>query len=88
MNDENKESPQFGIFEILRTLNIFRRIKKGGENMNWILTRLSEPSTWRGIVGLLTTAGVIISPTQADKIIAFGIALVALIEVLRKEKTV
>lgn len=56
--------------------------------MDYILERLKEPSTWRGIIALISAAGVALKPEQADKIIALGIALAGLINVFRKEKPV
>lgn len=45
--------------------------------MKWyILDRLSETSTWRGILALLTAAGIAISPEQANAITAFGLAAI------------
>jgi hypothetical protein len=52
--------------------------------MNWILARLSENSTWRGIILLLTAAGVKLRPDLVDSIIAAGLTLVGLINVIRK----
>ena len=43
--------------------------------MEYIIARLSEPSTWRGIVWLITAFGVAIDPAQQEGIIAFGMAL-------------
>ena len=43
--------------------------------MNWLLDRLKEESTWRGIVLLVTALGV-----------KLGLAIVGLINVLRKEQ--
>mgnify|MGYP001766454579 CR=1 FL=1 len=34
--------------------------------MNWILARLREPSSWRGIAWLLTAFGLSLSPDQAE----------------------
>ena len=53
--------------------------------MQWILDRLNEASTWRGIVGLLTAAGVAVSPDMSAQIIATGLALMGVINVFRKE---
>lgn len=53
----------------------------------WVLDRLSEPSTWRGLVGLLTGAGVVLSPELSGQIIAVGLAVIGLINVIRKEGT-
>ena len=44
-----------------------------------IIDRLNEPSTWRGIVALITAAGVAISPTQGEAIIAGGLAIMGLL---------
>jgi hypothetical protein len=51
---------------------------------DWILTRLSENSTWRGLILLLTAAGVQVSPEKSAAIISFGLALVGLINIVRK----
>lgn len=48
---------------------------------DFFLTRLREASTWRGIVMLLTAAGVALSAAQTEAIIAAGMALVGLIGV-------
>jgi hypothetical protein len=45
----------------------------------YILERLKEPSTWRGIVLLLTAIGVPIAPGMADMIISAGLAVTGLI---------
>jgi hypothetical protein len=54
--------------------------------MSYLLERLSENSTWRGLVMLATALGVQLDPSQANAIIALGLALVGLINVLRKQK--
>jgi hypothetical protein len=45
----------------------------------YVLERLKEPSTWRGIVLLLTAVGVPIAPGMADMIISAGLAVAGLI---------
>lgn len=50
----------------------------------WILARLSENSTWRGLILLLTAAGATINPDLANAIISVGLAVVGLINVFRK----
>lgn len=53
--------------------------------MNWILDRLSENSTWRGIVLILTATGIFVNnPNLPEAISAFGFATVGLINVIRK----
>lgn len=41
----------------------------------YILARLKEPSSWRGVVLLLTSLGITLSPEQAEAIIAIGMAV-------------
>ena len=52
--------------------------------LDWILARLAENSTWRGIILLLTAAGVSIKPEIANQIITLGLAAVGLINIIRK----
>jgi hypothetical protein len=52
----------------------------------WALDRLSEPSTWRGIVLVLTSCGVTIQPVLADAIISAGIGLVGIIGIVTADK--
>ena len=42
--------------------------------MNW-RTLLSQPSTWRGLVWILTALGIVLSPDQQETIAAAGMAL-------------
>lgn len=50
------------------------------------LPDLTEASTWRGIVSIITVCGVAISPEQGTAIIAFGMATSGLIKVFFKDK--
>jgi hypothetical protein len=52
----------------------------------YVLDRLAENSTWRGLVMLLTAVGVQVDPAQSNAIIAAGLALVGLINVFRRQK--
>lgn len=54
------------------------------KTIDYILNRLGENSTWRGIILVLTSIGVTIDPDQAAKIIAGGLALVGVINICRK----
>jgi hypothetical protein len=49
--------------------------------MNWMLARLREPSTYRGLVWLATVAGLSLRPEQAEAIMAAGMALAGLLGV-------
>jgi len=42
---------------------------------DYIKERLKEPSTWRGIILLLTAAGVPIAPAMSEVIICAGLAM-------------
>ena len=47
----------------------------------WLLSRLREASTWRGIVWILTFVGVVHSPEQGEAIMTAGMAIVGLLGV-------
>ena len=49
-----------------------------------ILEKLSENSTWRGLILLATAAGVHLEPEIQNQIVATGLGLVGLINVIRK----
>ena len=53
--------------------------------MNNILARLKEPSTFRGLAILAGLFGYAIDPAQVNAIAAAVAAVIALIEVFRKE---
>jgi len=55
--------------------------------IQYILERLNETSTWRGIISLLTGLGVKLRPDMAEAIISAGLALMGVINIGRKEKT-
>lgn len=48
----------------------------------YILERMKEPSTWRGVIYMLTALGIPIAPALADSIIAVGLALAGLVGVV------
>jgi hypothetical protein len=48
---------------------------------NYILERAKEPSSWRGLLLILTAIGIPIAPELADAIIAVGLALAGLVGV-------
>ena len=52
----------------------------------YILERLKEPSTWRGIIMLLTAAGIPIAPEMQKVIISAGLALAGLIGAVTPDK--
>ena len=53
--------------------------------LNYAIDRLSENSTWRGILMIGTALGVKTNPEMAYQIITVGLSTVGLINVLRKQ---
>ena len=54
--------------------------------MNNILSRLKQPSTFRGLAILAGLGGIALDPAQVNAIAAAVAAVLGLIEVFRKEK--
>lgn len=52
----------------------------------YILARIKEASTWRGVILLLTAVGVPVAPAMADSIIAAGLAIAGLIGTFSPDK--
>ena len=57
---------------------------KGMNLLNVLLGKLSENSTWRGLILVATAVGVKLDPEQANAIIAAGLAIVGVVNVIRK----
>lgn len=53
--------------------------------MMYLLARLMEPSTWRGLVSLATVFGCNLLPEQADAIVTAGVSIYSAINIFRKE---
>lgn len=49
--------------------------------LDYIINKLEEPSTWRGLVWIITAFGVVLSPEQTEAIVTFGMTLAGLIAV-------
>lgn len=54
--------------------------------LNIVAQRLSENSTWRGLILVATACGVQLEPALQEQIVASGLALVGLINIIRKGK--
>lgn len=53
--------------------------------LNWLLDRLSETSTWRGIFQMMAAAGIYnISDNNAAKVTAAGLGVVGVINIFRE----
>jgi uncharacterized membrane protein len=53
--------------------------------IDYFRKQLAQPTTWRGIVALVTACGVKLSPELQDSIIAAGLALMGLIGIVADE---
>ena len=53
---------------------------------DYLLSRAKEPSTWRGLILILTAIGVPIAPALGDSIVAVGLAVAGLIGVATPDK--
>jgi hypothetical protein len=53
---------------------------------DFILARGKEASTWRGIIALLTAAGVALTPEQGEAVVALGLAIIGAIGVFTADK--
>jgi len=51
----------------------------------WILGQLQQQSTWKGIILLLTSAGIYLKPDQIAAITTAGLAIVGLVNVFHNE---
>lgn len=49
---------------------------------SYILNRLAEASTWRGLFALITATGLAISPDQQTAIMTFGMAAIGMVGTL------
>ncbi len=56
--------------------------------IEFLLLRLRERSTWLGLISLATAAGLVLSQTQQEAIIAAGSALAGLVAALTPDKKV
>ena len=52
----------------------------------YVKERLKDPSTWRGIILLLTAVGVPIAPAMGEAIICVGLALAGGVGVVTPDK--
>lgn len=54
--------------------------------LNLLLERLSENSTWRGLILVATALGLKIEPALQEQILVAGLGLIGVINILRKGK--
>lgn len=56
--------------------------------MEYIKARMSEASTWRGLVALVTALGVALSPEQVEAIVAIGLAVMGVVGAFIPDKSI
>jgi hypothetical protein len=54
--------------------------------LNLLFERLSENSTWRGLILVATALGLRIEPALQEQILVAGLGLIGVINILRKGK--
>ncbi len=54
--------------------------------MTYILKRLTERSTWLGLIALATACSVVVEQELAEQVMAAGMALAGLIGVLTRDR--
>ena len=52
----------------------------------YLIDRLKEPSTWRGLVMIATACGAVLSPDQREAIVTGGLLVVGLIGAAMADK--
>jgi hypothetical protein len=55
--------------------------------IEYIVGRLGEASTWRGLIWIATAVGLALSPEQKEAIVTAGMALAGAIGVFTKDKS-
>jgi hypothetical protein len=54
--------------------------------IKWICDRLHEPSSWRGLIWLATSAGLTLSPEMWDYIMIIGMAAAGLVGMITRDE--
>ena len=54
--------------------------------LRYIVARARERSTWRGIIGLVTSLGVVIEPTKAVAIVTLAVGVASIVEMMLPEQ--
>lgn len=54
--------------------------------MEYVIKRLKEPTTWQGLIALVTAFGVALSPELAEGIVSLGVTIFAVVSIVLKER--
>jgi len=55
---------------------------------DYLIERLSEASTWRGIMAFLTAMGVAIQPDQVEVIVTAGLGIIGVVGMVTQDKPI
>ena len=50
------------------------------------ILKLNQPSTWRGLISLLSGLGIALSPELVGHIVALAVSAFGIVEIVRSEK--
>lgn len=76
INPSNESIFLLTIFLITKTLDFM---------LLWLKERLTEKSTYQGIIGLMGAIGMTVNPEMIESIVALAVSLISVIEITRKE---
>ena len=62
------------------------RQSKANRIKKYVIARINEPSTWRGVVLFLSAVGIDLVPDQTETIVSFGLGMAGLIGVMSEDK--
>ena len=71
--------------ESIFLLTIFLITKSLDFMLLWLKERLTEKSTYQGIIGLMGAIGMTVNPEMIESIVALAVSLISVIEITRKE---
>jgi hypothetical protein len=71
--------------ESIFLLTIFLITKSLDFMLLWLKERLTEKSTYQGIIGLLGAVGMTVNPEMIESVVALAVSLISVIEITRKE---
>lgn len=53
--------------------------------ISYLVARFAEPSTWRGLIGIATAAGLTVTPDQAAAVVSVGMATAGVVGVITRD---
>jgi len=56
------------------------------DRKQYLLRKFREESTWRGLIAIVASFGIILEPSQANSIVALGLFVIGLINACKDQK--